>query len=449
MKIKPDYDRVIDELKAVHIILPYKLIQYIFREDQFIREFSDCKGINQMDAAAIILSKSKRLEYKKLLKRIIHINNVRIKSMIPELGTVEKIKETITKNKTMLSHDKALLTYCLFFYYLSHNIFQGEIYEFLKKKSESYTKIMLRIGKKNSRKQAKYIKVSLGEQFEGTKEEKFFNSCFNDDPDLQITKDIPIKEIEDDLHCEYDPEKKVFNNVRKGILYYIKTHIIHYKEEMTRNTMHYNFLMSEFAELNKRKEKLEITKDLLDKSKDKIYHLEHRNKSLKKEIKKLNNIVLTRNDKSSNKDLENQNYNLKKDNYYLQTRLEKLEEQVAVFEEEKRLNTELSDNITIEEKPVTKQVNKPEYMNIVVAGGRWTSDNREKVCLYLPDNEIEFIEADKILRNYDKIANCDIIFFDTSYNSHAYYYKLKKCSGDFYHINASNLLEFEKIYENE
>ena len=134
---------------------------------------------------------------------------------------------------------------------------------------------------------------------------------------------------------------------------------------------------------------------------------------------------------------------------YLLSRIEKLEEQVAIYEEEKRLNEELSENIDIKEKTVQKQKDKPEYTNIVVLGGRWTSDNRKKIIQYLPDNEIEFIEADKTLRNFDKIANSDIIFFDTSYHGHSYYYKVKKCRGEFYHINASNLMDFEKIFESE
>ena len=62
-------------------------------------------------------------------------------------------------------------------------------------------------------------------------------------------------------------------------------------------------------------------------------------------------------------------------------------------------------------------------------------------------NEVEFIEADKTLRHWDRIKNADIIFYDTSYNAHSYYYKAKKLGSVFYHVNCSNLLEFEKIFE--
>ena len=129
-----------------------------------------------------------------------------------------------------------------------------------------------------------------------------------------------------------------------------------------------------------------------------------------------------------------------------------MEEQIAIFEEEKKLNAELTDNIIIKEKPEKKVIARPEYQDIIVMGGRWTSNNHRDVREYLLNNNIEFIEADKTLRHFDKISNADIIFFDTTYNSHSYYSKAKRCDAVFYHINnqyrSAHILQSEEIIIN-
>ena len=170
---------------------------------------------------------------------------------------------------------------------------------------------------------------------------------------------------------------------------------------------------------------------------------------MKKENIRLDKRVIKKIEKGNNIELEKQLHKLQKENNYNLSRLEKLEEQLAIFEEEKKLNENLQDNLQIDEKPKTTEPDLPEYQNIVIMGGRWNSKNRKEVIEYLTTNEVEFIDADKSLRYFDKITNADIIFFDTSYNGHDYYYKAKKLGSEFYHINHSNLLEFKKIFEKE
>jgi len=340
-------------------------------------------------------------------------------------------------------------TYCLFLYYLSQNTFQGNIYEYLKQKSAKTMKWENKIVKIINKIKKKYEQISFSESLEDTTHEKLFNSFFYEKRiDQEFTKYDP-KLIENDFHCIYNKKNKVFNNVKRGILFFLKYQFSLILEVKKKNENFIEMLSHEFNNMKEIKDKFENDRNIFNRTREKNYHLKNKIKSIKSENRKLNEKILKRINRSSFKDLEKEIFNLKKENNYLLTRIEKLEEQVAIFEEEKRLNTELAENITIEEKSITKQKDKPEYMNIVVTGGKWTSDNRERVRQYLPDNEIEFIEADKILRNFDRINNSDIIFFDISFNSHSYYYKLKKCRGDFYHISASNLLEFEKIYEGE
>ena len=449
MKIKRDYKRILDELNDVHPLVLFQILKCIYNDVEFRRDFPKVRNLKRFDLANLIMSEYKKINVKSLLKRIIKHNNTSLCFITRDIKTIEDVKRYTIRDLRINYNERAERVYCIFLYYLSKNIFEGDIYEFLKRKSKSSIIVQVIKGRRLAKKEEKYTKIKLIDPLENSLEEKSITAYFNESKyDTEFNKFSP-KEIEDYFFCEYDKKNKVFNNVKRGILYYLRNKLMILLTVLSDHENFSGMLCLELEDLEKRKEKFEVDRKIFIRSKEKNIILERKIKSLKRDNLILNEKILNRINKSSNKDLEKQNYDLHKEINYLQTRIEKMEEQVSIYEEEKRLNTELSDNITIEEKPVTKQVYKPEYMNIVVAGGRWTSDNRKKVQQYLPDNEIEFIEADKILRNYDKIANCDIIFFDTSYNSHAYYYKLKKCSGDFYHINASNLLEFEKIYEGE
>ena len=59
--------------------------------------------------------------------------------------------------------------------------------------------------------------------------------------------------------------------------------------------------------------------------------------------------------------------------------------------------------------------------------------------------DIEFINAKEVFRNSDKLKNSDIIIFDTSYNSHSAYYKLKSYGLKIYRISTSNLEKIKKL----
>ena len=447
MKIKRDYDRIIDELNAADPGILFSIVRYLYDDLEFEKTFPLFKRSRTNLLCHLILTRHKKIPYKKYLEFIIRKNSKRFSHIAKDIVTKNDAHRVIYESDESGKREPIDRTYCLFFYYISHNTYQGEIYENLKQSSTRTQKWLNRASRFLKITKTKKEHISLSQSLEDTDIENVFSSFFHDKKfDKKITRYDP-QLIEKDFHCLYIKSEKVFNNVKRGILFFLKYQFTTLLEMMKKNENFFEMLSHEFSILEDIKDKFENDRMIFNETREKNFHLETKIKSIKHENKKLHEKIFKRIDKSSNKDLVKQNYDLHKEINYLQTRIEKMEEQIAIYEEEKRLNLELADNITIEEKPVTRQKEKPEYMNIVVAGGRWTSDNRKKVCLYLPDNEIEFIEADKILRNYDKIANCDIIFFDTSYNSHAYYYKLKKCSGDFYHINASNLLEFEKIYE--
>jgi len=283
-----------------------------------------------------------------------------------------------------------------------------------------------------------------------SKTEAFFNDLvFEYESSRSHYNLFDANAIEQRFMCEYNKRKKEFNNVKRGILFFLFSEI----DQLNK----YNKYSHEmFDYLHRQADKLKEEKELTLSARKhfpamilQINKLKDANKKLKKENKKLDNRVLKKIDKGNNKELEKQLYKMQKDNNYHLSRIEKMEEQIAILEEEKKLNENLQENIQVEEKPEKTKPKLPEYQNIVVMGGRWTSNNRKEVIEYLATNEVEFIEADKTLRHFDRIANADIIFYDTTYNGHDYYYKAKKLGSTFYHINHSNLWEFKKIFEGE
>lgn len=131
---------------------------------------------------------------------------------------------------------------------------------------------------------------------------------------------------------------------------------------------------------------------------------------------------------------------------YLYGQIESLKEEINNIEQDEKL--EIEENIKIEEieQQEEKEKTNLKNKNIVILGGKWNSKNRGEVEAYIDSENgtIEFIEANKIFRNSEKIANKDIVIFDTSYNSHSAFYKVKSIARNIIYINKSNLEEIKK-----
>lgn len=131
---------------------------------------------------------------------------------------------------------------------------------------------------------------------------------------------------------------------------------------------------------------------------------------------------------------------------YLYWQIESLQEQIKNIEQDE--NNTIEENIKIEgiEQQKEKEKTDLQNKNIIVLGGKWNSKNRGEVESYIDSQSgtIEFIEANKIFRNSEKIANKDIVVFDTSFNSHAAFYKVKSIARKIIYINKSNIEEIKK-----
>ena len=131
---------------------------------------------------------------------------------------------------------------------------------------------------------------------------------------------------------------------------------------------------------------------------------------------------------------------------FLYGQIESLKEQIKNIEQDE--NNTIEENIIIEEIEQQEEKEKTDLQNknIIVLGGKWNSKNRGEVESYIDfkNATVEFIEANKIFRNSEKIANKDIVVFDTSFNSHAAYYKVKRITENLMYINKSNIEEIKK-----
>ena len=131
---------------------------------------------------------------------------------------------------------------------------------------------------------------------------------------------------------------------------------------------------------------------------------------------------------------------------YLYGQIESLQEQIKNIEQDE--NNTIEENIKIEEIEQQEEKEKREIKNknIVVLGGKWNSKNKGEAESYIDSKNatVEFIEANKIFRNSEKIANKDIVIFDTSYNSHAAFYKVRSITDNLLYINKSNIDEIKK-----
>ncbi|MBC8383903.1 MAG: hypothetical protein H8E57_00120 [Candidatus Cloacimonetes bacterium] len=449
MKIKRDYNRIIKEINNIDNKIMYLIIEAIFSSMELNKTFNDLSKATSHIIASVIMLRPKKIDYVSYLKKVIEKNNHYLLDTFNVTMTIDELEQKFAEKVRKNELDIRTVYFCLLLKFLSENIFHGETLDHIKKKCREY------IARMNNAKKLDFnpnlLKaIELSEELKDSKMEKMLNAMtFELEGGDKLIDDRNPAELAEKYLCEYDHENKVYNKLKRGILLFFNIHTddLFYMKSLAEEVI--KLVMFEFDRVKKEKWNLSVIRKKYFEDKEKIERLRHSIKSLKKEKKRLNDRVLKKINKSSQKDLEKKVHDLQKENNYNLSHIEKMEEQIAVLEEEKKLNAELEDNIVIEEKEEKKKTAKPEYMDIVVLGGRWTSNNRKEVLEFLPSNNIEFIDADKTMRNFDRISNADLIFFDTSFNSHSYYHKAKKMGSTFFHINHSNLLEFEKIFEEE
>lgn len=187
----------------------------------------------------------------------------------------------------------------------------------------------------------------------------------------------------------------------------------------------------------------------IEKIQEESKRISEESKTLKKEnenLKKINDFqkakILAYESKEQDKLVKEQ----QKEINYLYGQIERLKEEINNIEQDEKL--EIEENIKIEEieQQEEKEKTNLKNKNIIVLGGKWNSKNRGEVESYIDSKNatVEFIEANKIFRNSEKIKNKDIVIFDTSYNSHSAFYKVRSITDNLLYINKSNIQEIKK-----
>jgi hypothetical protein len=231
--------------------------------------------------------------------------------------------------------------------------------------------------------------------------------------------------------------------IPRGVLVFFNKYMVEIQEKKLLIVKLFDVIQTNIVHINKFFEKIKYFLAKEQELKEENRRLKLKNKNLQVELKKIKQINSS---KTSKNDTVKQISDLSNTNYYLMSRIEKLEEIIANYEEEKELNKTIVENIDVPELEKTGKVHI-DFLDVMVLGGFWNSRTKEEVQEAFINSSVVFIEADKILRNSDKINNADLIIFDTSKNSHALYNKVKSINKNLIHISKSNLLEIKKYIE--
>ncbi len=341
-------------------------------------------------------------------------------------------------------HDDGICAMMILFYYLSMNIFDGNEFEKVKAASLKETE-----NNKKEQERAKPlndIMYRLADVFENSEYEIELNVAAKQARE-NVDESIDFDLIAERLHCDYDPDKMIFNNVKQGVLDFL----FHQFEQFLRGKKNADMILAIARQYLSR---LMIAGDKQRALKTDRQKLKMENLKLLRKIKShkrhVAELTSAKPKKKSPDELERENAELRKQNYYMKSRIEALENDIAELEEEKRINKDIEENLPIKKSSNTgKGIDPNEYFSIVISGGHWNSRKREEVTGAFPNNDITFIPAERTIRNIDTIENADLVLFDRSRHSHGYYYLVKKKASKMMHINKSSLNELESFFDME
>lgn len=382
---------------------------------------------------------NKQGKYEEYFFTVIKRNNAYIEREGYNNISLENLEKDFSLHMLPAHHGDGVSPEMIILYYYSKYIFSNEVLDLAKK---SYLESLERF--KNYNPKPLPEKIEIETRLEKMKED--INAFFYEDEVENLPK-MDFEKIAEKLKCNYDKERKVFDNVKRGVVLYVYARLDDLHENVTYNSNLIGFLSKGLEHVNRFAKQQETLVSNLFEYKNKKEEYERKNKLLNRELKEYKTLI---NNSKKGKDETDDKKTIEKlmaENYYLKTRIEKLEKDKAALEEEKKINEEIHENLTIEEKVIEFKNDLPEYCNIIVIGGKWNSKSKEEVDAYLSNNTIEFIEADKTIRKSDKIENADIVIFDTSLNAHKYYYRVRDISKKMYLINKSNVSEVKEIFE--
>ena len=364
---------------------------------------------------------------KDFLRKIIEINNSYVEKKCLNFVKEDYLRE-FQRDKILRVNGRGLNPEQMIMYVLSTNklvefldFFKEEYFKYIEKLEENKQEIL---GKETFLKEA--VEELENEDFEKEFQESISAKYIN-------VKKRNLEKLSQKYGLEFDEEDRKFNVSAEFISFFdekMKEYFL-MRKNFKRGFEFFNINSYKFSE--KERDLEEIITDIEGIEQENKFlnslcdKLEEENKKLKEDLRKNRN-------KEAEKTIEKQKKEIEK----LNIRIKSLEKEIENMEQDE--NIEVVENVNIKELSEEKTIDLTNQ-NVKVVGGRWSQKVIEKAEKYAKEKgfKIEFIHATAVFRNSDKLKNSDIVIFDTSYNSHSAYYKLKSCGLKIYRISTSNL----------
>ena len=370
---------------------------------------------------------------KEFLRKLIEINNSYIeKKYLNAEKNLNLVKEDCLKeferDKILRVNGRGLNLEQMIMYVLSTDnlvelldFFKEEYFKYIGKLEENRRKIL----------EKELFLKEVVEELENEDLEKEFQECL--DTKYKNVKKRNLEKLSEKYNLEFNEKQRNFNVPAEFISFFdekMKEYFL-MRENFKRGFEFFNINSYKVSEKERDLEEIiteiegiEQENKFLNSSYDK---LEKENKKLKEDLKKHRN-------KEAEKTIEKQKKEIEK----LNIQIKELQKEIENMEQDE--NVEVVENVNIKELSEGKAIDLTNQ-NVKVVGGRWSQKVIEKAEKYAKEKgfKIEFIHATAVFRNSDKLKNSDIVIFDTSYNSHSAYYKLKSCGLKIYRISTSNL----------
>ena len=364
---------------------------------------------------------------KDFLRKIIETNNSYVEKKCLNFVKEDYLRE-FQRDKILRVNGRGLNPEQMIMYVLSTNklvefldFFKEEYFKYIEKLKENKQEIL---GKETFLKEA--VEELENEDFEKEFQESISVKYIN-------VKKRNLEKLSQKYGLEFDEENRKFNVSAEFISFFdekMKEYFL-MRKNFKRGFEFFNINSYKVSE--KERDLEEIITDIEGIEQENKFlnslcdKLEEENKKLKEDLRKHRN-------KEAEKTIEKQKKEIEK----LNIRIKSLEKEIENMEQDE--NIEVVENVNIKELSEEKTIDLMNQ-NVKVVGGRWSQKVIEKAEKYAKEKgfKIEFIHATAVFRNSDKLKNSDIVIFDTSYNSHSAYYKLKSCGLKIYRISTSNL----------
>ena len=364
---------------------------------------------------------------KDFLRKIVETNNSYVEKKCLNFAKEDYLRE-FQRDKILRVNGRGLNPEQMIMYVLSTNklvefldFFKEEYFKYIEKLEENKQEIL---GKET------FLKEAV-EELENEGFEKEFQESIS--AKYKNVKKRNLEKLSQKYGLEFDEEGRKFNVSAEFISFFdekMKEYFL-MRKNFKRGFEFFNINSYKFSE--KERDLEEIITDIEGIEQENKFlnslcdKLEEENKKLKEDLRKYRN-------KEAEKTIEKQKKEIEK----LNIRIKSLEKEIENMEQDE--NIEVVENVNIKELSEEKTIDLTNQ-NVKVVGGRWSQKVIEKAEKYAKEKgfKIEFIHATAVFRNSDKLKNSDIVIFDTSYNSHSAYYKLKSCGLKIYRISTSNL----------